>query len=120
MEHDILVLAINLAHRISCDKRRHHNEIQPYQGFSVKPLNVRVLYFAALRDAIGKREEEVELPSLPTTVEALRQHLARQHGDGELATFKNLRCAVNYAVVPFDTSLEAGDEVAFFPPVTGG
>ncbi len=83
-------------------------------------MKLRVLYFAALRDAVGKAGEDFELPAGIDTVADLRRHLAAQPGTGALATFKNLRCAVNQSMVGFDAVLRAGDEVAFFPPVTGG
>lgn len=84
-------------------------------------MRIRVLFFAALREAIGKDSAEVELPDdIVITVAALRQQLAAQPGAVELATFRNLRCAVNSTMASFDTPLAEGDEVAFFPPVTGG
>jgi molybdopterin synthase sulfur carrier subunit len=52
-------------------------------------------------------------------VAALRDHLVA-NGRSALATAKNLRCAVNQEMASADTVLKAGDEVAFFPPVTGG
>lgn len=55
------------------------------------------------------------------TVEALRQHLAAQSDRWALALEDGkLLAAVNQTLVSFDHSLNAGDEVAFFPPVTGG
>lgn len=55
------------------------------------------------------------------TVEALRQHLAQQPGKWDMALEPGkLLAAVNQSIVPFDTELQDGDEVAFFPPVTGG
>jgi len=84
-------------------------------------MTVRVLYFAGLREALGTGVESVALPAGIDTVGALRDHLAAR---GEpwmaLATAKNLRAAVNQQMLGLDAAVGDGDEVAFFPPVTGG
>ena len=85
-------------------------------------MKVRVLFFAALREQVGVTSEEIDLPGEKSTIAALRSHLAAR-GDkwqSALAEKKLLRFAVNQDMVPPDTLLKAGDEVAFFPPVTGG
>ena len=54
-------------------------------------------------------------------VGALRDHLAARGGPwSALSTTKNLRVAVNQQMVGLDAAVKAGDEIAFFPPVTGG
>jgi len=84
-------------------------------------MDTRILFFAGLREALGTGSEALALPAGIATVGALRDHLAAR---GEpwtaLATTKNLRAAVNQQMVGPDAPLRAGDEVAFFPPVTGG
>jgi molybdopterin synthase sulfur carrier subunit len=81
---------------------------------------VRVLFFAGLREAFGAGE------SLPysaqiATVGALRDHLTERGEKWQtLATTRNLRAAVNQSMVGLDVAIKDGDEVAFFPPVTGG
>lgn len=84
-------------------------------------MDVKVLFFAGLREALGVGSESLALPAGIGTVGALRDHLAAR---GELwstlATTKNLRAAVNQQMVGPEALLKAGDEVAFFPPVTGG
>lgn len=82
-------------------------------------MSVQVLYFASVKEALGLAGEKVELPAGVTTVGALRDWLVGQ-GRERLATAKNLRCAVNQEMVGPDAAIKAGDEVAFFPPVTGG
>jgi len=84
-------------------------------------MNVTVLFFAGLREALGSGRETVPLPSGVATVGALRDALAAR-GDAwaALAPTRNLRVAVNQQMVGFDAPVAAGDEVAFFPPVTGG
>jgi molybdopterin synthase sulfur carrier subunit len=85
-------------------------------------MKVRVLYFARLREAIGRDREDLELPEGVTTVAALRGWLAER---GEpwtdaFAQIKRIRAAVDQAMAPEDAVLRDGAEVAFFPPVTGG
>ena len=82
---------------------------------------VKVLFFAGLREALGTGSESLALPDGVATVGALRDYLAaRGEPWSALASTKNLRVAVNQQMVGMDTPVKAGDEVAFFPPVTGG
>jgi sulfur-carrier protein len=85
-------------------------------------VKVKVLYFAALREQLGTPGEEIELPAGVGTVAALRSHLRGRGGAWELALAdaKLIRMAVNQDMAPPSTAIRAGDEVAFFPPVTGG
>ena len=83
---------------------------------------LRVRYFAWLRQRVGRAEEEVDPPADITTVRALATWLAARHPRfGEaLAEPGLVRFAVNKAYVAEDAAIRPGDEVAFFPPVTGG
>ena len=83
---------------------------------------MRVRYFAWLKHRVGRAEEEVEPPAEVTTLAALKVWLAARHpGFAEaLASPGVVRCAVNQEYAPEDIALRPGDEVAFFPPVTGG
>jgi sulfur-carrier protein len=82
---------------------------------------ITVLFFAGLREAVGTASEDLALPAGVDTVATLRDHLAARGGQWQaLATAKNLRTAVNQDMVPLTTTIKDGDEVAFFPPVTGG
>lgn len=85
-------------------------------------MKVRVLYFASLREQVGLSKEEVELPGDAYTVGALRALLQARGGAWAtaLAEGKLLRMAVNMDMAQGDAPIKAGDEVAFFPPVTGG
>jgi len=85
-------------------------------------MKVKVLYFAALREQLGTAGEEIELPAGVGTVAALRSHLRGRGGAWELALAetKLVRAALNQDMAPPSSALKAGDEVAFFPPVTGG
>ncbi len=83
---------------------------------------LRVLYFAWLRERVGCAEESVAPPSEVATVAALIAWL-RARDAGHAAAFEHaalVRCAVNQSFAGPDTALAPGDEVAFFPPVTGG
>ncbi len=85
-------------------------------------MKVKVLYFALLRDAMGIAEERVDVPDGVNTVGALRDWLmARgEPASTALANSRRVRAAVNQDMVESSAPIEAGDEVAFFPPVTGG
>ena len=85
-------------------------------------MKVKVLFFASLREQLGSSAEEIELPSGVGTVAALRSHLIARGGawQSALAEGKLVRMAVNQDMAPPSAAIEAGDEVAFFPPVTGG
>ena len=82
-------------------------------------VKLKILYFANLREQLGKSSEEVELPASVRTVGALREHLIAR-GNAALSGKKLLRMAVNQEMVNAAAPIKAGDEVAFFPPVTGG
>lgn len=85
-------------------------------------MKVRVLFFAALREQLGTPGEEVEVPAGVATVAALRSHLRARGGAWQLALAdgKLIRTAVNQDMAQPTAAVKAGDEVAFFPPVTGG
>ncbi len=85
-------------------------------------VKVKVLYFASLREKVGTDAEEIELPAGVATVAALRDHLRARGGNYGHAFAEKalLRSAVNQDMVPPTATVKAGDEVAFFPPVTGG
>lgn len=82
-------------------------------------MSVKILYFASLREALGMAGEHVELTAGIRTVGDLRDWLVGQ-GRDKLGTAKNLRCAVNQELAGLDAPVAEGDEIAFFPPVTGG
>lgn len=83
---------------------------------------ITLRYFARLRETLGTGEEQLALPAGVSTLRALRAHLA-QRGEAwarEMAEGRNLRAAVNQTIAAADVPVVDGDEVAFFPPVTGG
>lgn len=85
-------------------------------------MKVKVLFFASLREQLGTGAVELEVPPAVGTVGALRAHLRGLGSsyDVALGEKRALRMAVNQEMVPASAALKAGDEIAFFPPVTGG
>ncbi len=84
--------------------------------------SVQVLYFAWLRERAGRSEERVVLPEGVATVDTLVGYLATLD-EPHRAAFAHaalVRVAVNQEFAAPDTPIADGDEVAFFPPVTGG
>lgn len=85
-------------------------------------MKVKVLFFAALREQLGRPAEELELPPGVNTVGALRDHLRARGGEwaSVFAPNRAVRAALNQDMAQAQAAIKAGDEVAFFPPVTGG
>ena len=83
---------------------------------------VTLLYFARLREALGVSSEQVDLPAEVSDVAGLVAWLRRRGGawEDELAPGRAFRMAVNQDMADAATALKDGDEVALFPPVTGG
>ncbi|MGH1371321.1 MAG: molybdopterin converting factor subunit 1 [Cellvibrionaceae bacterium] len=86
-----------------------------------KPDCLKILFFARLRDELDTREELLTLPENVSTVEQLRSHLC-QRGDQWQKSLNTdgLFVAVEQKVVDWNSPLSGNEEVAFFPPVTGG
>lgn len=85
-------------------------------------MGVKILYFAGLRETLGCGEEMLEsLPPEVADAGSLRAWLSARGGDwAALAPGKSVKIAVNQTLAPSDNPVRDGDEVAFFPPVTGG
>ena len=83
---------------------------------------ITLVYLARLRESLGVPSEMVELPAGIGTVGALLAWLRARGGAwaAELAPGRAVRVAVNFDVARSDTPVRAGDEIALFPPVTGG
>lgn len=80
---------------------------------------IKVVFFAQTRELIG--ESAIEVEAKYADAEALRQALSEKGERWALALNSGrILVAVNQSIVPLSTLLQAGDEVAFFPPVTGG
>jgi molybdopterin synthase sulfur carrier subunit len=85
-------------------------------------VNVTIRYFASLKEQLGKDSEVLELPAGVATVAGLRDLLKSRGGAyaEALSEKKLVKAAVNQDMVKPTAAVKAGDEVAFFPPVTGG
>ncbi len=85
-------------------------------------MTIKLLFFAGLREAVGSASEALALPPGVADVAAVRAHLAARGGvwAEHFAVTRNLRAAVNQDMAGPAAAVRAGDEVAFFPPVTGG
>ena len=83
---------------------------------------MNILYFARIRQIVGRTRDEVDLPPAVKTVGDLIDHLASRD-PGCAAAFadrRTLRAAIDQSHVKLDAILGPAREVAFFPPVTGG
>jgi len=84
-------------------------------------MTIKLLYFASLREALGTNSEELALPAEVSDVAALKVFLAARGAAWQALTqSRSLRAAVNQQMAGPDSGICDGDEVAFFPPVTGG
>jgi molybdopterin synthase sulfur carrier subunit len=83
---------------------------------------ITLMYFARLREALGVSTEQVDLPAEVRDVAGLTAWLRLRGGawETELAAGRAFRVAVNQDMAEGATALKDGDEVAIFPPVTGG
>ena len=83
---------------------------------------MKLLYFAWVRERVGKPEEEIELPAGVTTVGDLMSWLT-QRGEEYAHAFENpqvIRAAIDRAHVKADAAIAGAREIAFVPPMTGG
>ena len=81
-------------------------------------MRVEILYFAVLRERVGRERETLELPA-GADVRAARAAIAERHG-GIASLLPQVQTAVNRAMAKDTTPLADGDEVALLPPVAGG
>ena len=81
-------------------------------------MSVQVQYFARYREVLGLDSEHVD--GSFATLDAVRQHLLLRGEKWQVLAEQNLMCARNQELCSVNEPLEDGDEVAFFPTVTGG
>ncbi len=82
---------------------------------------INVLFFARVRDQLGVSEAQLELPEGEVNVGLIRS-LLQQKGEPfeSVLSDSDILVAVNQEMATLETTVEDGDELAFFPPVTGG
>ena len=83
---------------------------------------MKLLYFAWVRERVGKTEEDIEVPAGVATVGELMAWLSRR-GEDYAHAFENpkvIRAAIDHAHVKAETTIAGAREIAFFPPMTGG
>jgi len=82
---------------------------------------INVLFFAQVRELLGESGLQVEATDELSSAETLRAALAAKDDKwGRVLASDKLLVAVNQTISSWDTPVQDGDEVAFFPPVTGG
>ena len=79
-------------------------------------MSITVKYFASLREVLGRSEDNLEIRNGSITVSELWEKVAGK----QKSLPDNVLTAINMEYVKPDTRVKDGDEVAFFPPVTGG
>ena len=84
-------------------------------------MKISLLYFGRPRERLGLSQETVDAPETLVTLSELLAWLGTRGGrwTNELAD-KSIRCAINQTILPKDSKIQTGDEIAIFSPISGG
>ena len=82
-------------------------------------MKITLLYFAAVKDLVGRGEETIDLPTAVTTIAALATFLEKRH-EPLAGRLGSVRFARNEVFAMGSETLSEGDVVALIPPVAGG
>ncbi|MCY3542053.1 MAG: MoaD/ThiS family protein [Gammaproteobacteria bacterium] len=87
---------------------------------TTRSITVQVKVFASLRESLGESQINLTVP-VESTVETLLEEIQDTYGrDNPLIDIQHVRVAVNQQLVEFDQTIRQDDEIAIFPPITGG
>ena len=78
---------------------------------------MKILYFASLKENLNTADDEINVVS-PVSISSIKKQLIEKYGERHFPD--NILCAVNHEMANESTKVCESDEVAFFPPVTGG
>ena len=78
---------------------------------------MKILYFASLKENLNTAQDEIYVAS-PVSISSIKKQLIEKYGEQHFPD--NILCAVNHEMANESTKVCESDEVAFFPPVTGG
>ena len=83
---------------------------------------IAIHYFASIRESLGRDHENMELPVDVSTIDGLISYLVKKNGGDWSRVLEDnaVMVAINHEMTDRSAALAEGDEVAFFPPVTGG
>ncbi|HLV68031.1 MAG TPA: molybdopterin converting factor subunit 1 [Polyangiaceae bacterium] len=82
-------------------------------------MTLQILYFAKIRDLVGKPEEEIALPDTARTLADVLEHLERRHPP-LAGALEKIRVARNETFATLTDPVADGDTIALIPPVAGG
>ena len=82
-------------------------------------MKVNIVFFGSLREQLGTGQILSELPEGSTQLD-LKALLLKNNSNWQALSEDSILCAINHEMATTPTPLNDGDEVAFFPPVTGG
>ena len=85
-------------------------------------MRIKICYFARIREQLGVSDEQLDVPDGCNTIDGVVQHLQARDETWQqvLSSEQKVLKALNHEVLSDDHEIKEGDELAFFPPVTGG